>query len=204
VTTVTRKDNLARALKHYRASNAEDLLGDLSDERYLLVEQDRRDGEVLGTIYSDARETRDRTLDDATWEPLAIVELDALTVHHAHVVVMLGSVIGPLDAQPAPVAIGDTVRDTVLDRELTVESFGVKDGAPTVSGNSYWAMLDDVTIVLTAADREEAEEAAKERATCSVCLARTYRGEECVCEDGGDAEDYDEALAAELLARRRP
>jgi hypothetical protein len=42
------------------------------------------------------------------------------------------------------------------------------------------------------------EERAKERATCSVCLARTYRGnEECVCEDGGDAEDYDEALADE-------
>lgn len=42
------------------------------------------------------------------------------------------------------------------------------------------------------------EERAKERATCSVCLARTYRGnEDCVCEDGGDAEDYDEALADE-------
>lgn len=42
------------------------------------------------------------------------------------------------------------------------------------------------------------EERAKERATCSVCLARTYRGnEECVCEDGGDAEDFDEALTDE-------
>lgn len=38
---------------------------------------------------------------------------------------------------------------------------------------------------------EEAEAQAKERSTCSVCLARTYRQEECVCEDGGDAEDYD-------------
>lgn len=35
------------------------------------------------------------------------------------------------------------------------------------------------------------EDEAKERATCSTCLARTYRGEECVCENGGDAEDFD-------------
>lgn len=42
------------------------------------------------------------------------------------------------------------------------------------------------------------EERAKLRATCSECLARTYRGnEECVCEDGGDAEDFDEALRDE-------
>ena len=47
---------------------------------------------------------------------------------------------------------------------------------------------------------EEAIERAKERSTCSVCLARTYRQEECVCEDGGDAEDYDEALQEELSA----
>jgi hypothetical protein len=46
-----------------------------------------------------------------------------------------------------------------------------------------------------------AEERAKARATCSVCLARTYRGnEECVCEDGGDAEDFDEALRDEQNA----
>ena len=38
------------------------------------------------------------------------------------------------------------------------------------------------------------EEEAKERSTCSECLARTYRGEECVCDDGGDAEDYDEIM----------
>lgn len=44
-------------------------------------------------------------------------------------------------------------------------------------------------------------ERVKERATCSGCLARTYRGnEECVCEDGGDAEDYDEVLQSEPLA----
>lgn len=29
----------------------------------------------------------------------------------------------------------------------------------------------------------------RERGTCSGCLARTWRVEECVCEDGGDAED---------------
>lgn len=44
---------------------------------------------------------------------------------------------------------------------------------------------------------DDADQAAKERATCSRCLARTYRGEECVCDDEGDAEDYDEALADE-------
>jgi hypothetical protein len=38
----------------------------------------------------------------------------------------------------------------------------------------------------------EEDDEAKERATCSRCLARTYRDERCVCEDGGDAEDYDE------------
>jgi hypothetical protein len=33
----------------------------------------------------------------------------------------------------------------------------------------------------------------KERATCSECLARTYRDEECVCPgDAGDAEVFDE------------
>jgi hypothetical protein len=35
---------------------------------------------------------------------------------------------------------------------------------------------------------------ARERATCSTCLARTYRGALCSCEDGGDAEDYDEII----------
>lgn len=36
---------------------------------------------------------------------------------------------------------------------------------------------------------------AKERATCSVCLSRTYRSEECVCEnEEGDAEVYEEVL----------
>lgn len=40
----------------------------------------------------------------------------------------------------------------------------------------------------------EIEELAKERSTCSVCLARTYRQEECVCDDGGDAEDFDEVM----------
>lgn len=39
-------------------------------------------------------------------------------------------------------------------------------------------------------------EEAKLAATCSECLARTYRGEECVCADGGDAENYHDALAA--------
>ena len=45
---------------------------------------------------------------------------------------------------------------------------------------------------------------AKERATCSQCLARTYRNEECVCRDGGDAEDYDEARLGVALARSPP
>jgi hypothetical protein len=35
---------------------------------------------------------------------------------------------------------------------------------------------------------ESEDEDAKARATCSGCLARTYRDEECVCLDGGDAE----------------
>lgn len=39
------------------------------------------------------------------------------------------------------------------------------------------------------------EEEARMAATCSSCGARTYRGEECVCIDGGDAVDYEEALA---------
>jgi hypothetical protein len=39
---------------------------------------------------------------------------------------------------------------------------------------------------------EENDDEAEGRATCSRCLARTYRDEQCVCEDGGDAEDYDE------------
>lgn len=53
------------------------------------------------------------------------------------------------------------------------------------------------------ADRE-AVEAAKERSTCSNCLARTYRDEECVCEDEGDAEEYDEALWDERRKRIKP
>lgn len=36
---------------------------------------------------------------------------------------------------------------------------------------------------------------AKERSVCSICLARTYRDEECVCDDDGDAEVYEEVLA---------
>lgn len=42
---------------------------------------------------------------------------------------------------------------------------------------------------------ETREQAARERATCSECGARTYRAEECVCEEGGDAEVYEEVLA---------
>ena len=38
-------------------------------------------------------------------------------------------------------------------------------------------------------------EEAKERSTCSTCLARTYRGEGCMCIDDGNVEDYDEVLA---------
>jgi L-2-hydroxyglutarate oxidase LhgO len=48
--------------------------------------------------------------------------------------------------------------------------------------------------VVTRTDALARIEEAKERATCSVCLARTYRGEECVCDDGGDAEDYNEVI----------
>jgi hypothetical protein len=58
----------------------------------------------------------------------------------------------------------------------------------------------------TATAEREAEEAAKERSTCSHCLSRTYRQEECLCpvEPGapeGDAEDFDEALEDELRKR---
>jgi hypothetical protein len=48
---------------------------------------------------------------------------------------------------------------------------------------------------------EEDDDEAKERATCSRCLARTYRNEECVCEDGGDAEDYDEVRGVPMKYR---
>lgn len=70
-------------------------------------------------------------------------------------------------------------------------------------GMTWDADCDDVTIPVEVMEdvqvdgihsaREEAEEAAKDRSTCSHCLARTYRGnEDCVCEgDQGDAEDYD-------------
>lgn len=44
-------------------------------------------------------------------------------------------------------------------------------------------------------------EEAKERSTCSVCLARTYRHEECICEPEGDAEDYDIVLEGLRHAR---
>lgn len=45
---------------------------------------------------------------------------------------------------------------------------------------------------------EPLEQEAKERSTCSACLARTYRGEECVCEDGGDAEDFDVVVSDQI------
>lgn len=45
---------------------------------------------------------------------------------------------------------------------------------------------------------DNALENAKNRSTCSVCLARTYRSEDCLCPGGGDAEDYDEVLEEEL------
>ncbi len=41
---------------------------------------------------------------------------------------------------------------------------------------------------------------AKLRATCSGCLARTYRGEDCVCTDG-DAESYEVVLRALTSSR---
>lgn len=58
-------------------------------------------------------------------------------------------------------------------------------------------MVDEIELIIDSAVGK-----AKERATCSACLARTYRGnEDCLCPGGGDAEDYDEVLEEELHKR---
>lgn len=66
-------------------------------------------------------------------------------------------------------------------------------------GDDYMAWLNDGTeadsLALASPPESKLKAQAKEAATCSKCLARTYRGEECVCDtDEGDAEDYDEVL----------
>lgn len=96
-----------------------------------------------------------------------------------------------------------TIRVTLPDGEI-VEVTGANDGvngyewSARMVGNDLRLEVTVDEVVLIDGMQPAAEEEAKQRATCSTCLARTYRHEECVCEDGGNAEDYDEALADEL------
>jgi hypothetical protein len=71
----------------------------------------------------------------------------------------------------------------------TDESLEGADGSP---GPRIRIRLNDEPVFVGVPHEAAEDVAAKERATCSACGARTYRGEECVCEDGGDAEDYEE------------
>lgn len=100
-----------------------------------------------------------------------------------------------------------------------VDVEGVNDGVNGYSWSAHLALPDDPGAVSLPVkvtnevlidginplvdeddDDDEPTQYAKVRATCSKCGARTYRQEECVCGDEGDAEDYDEALADELGA----
>lgn len=84
-----------------------------------------------------------------------------------------------------------------------VAAWETGDFADAFDMNTCRDVIERAELYDTAEECDEAvsiedfeEMQAKERATCSKCLARTYRGEECVCPDGGDAEDYDEARGA--------
>lgn len=114
-----------------------------------------------------------------------------------------------------PVSPSDYMLVDVFARPAPIERdrFDIEGIRDALAGDSNDAEHDALVAVADALgitwvpfeEREDAEEAAKERATCSTCLARTYRGnEECVCDDEGDAEDYDEALSAELAERGYP
>jgi hypothetical protein len=75
---------------------------------------------------------------------------------------------------------------------VQVEALGEKPAWPLISDG--WSDIDNYLPSM-----EEGHGArAKEAATCSKCLARTYRSEECVCPEG-DAEDYDVAYEREAL-----
>lgn len=76
---------------------------------------------------------------------------------------------------------GDTSRDPV-------DNIQVDEIVRQLEG-----VADELVASRRAGEASEEHEA-EQRATCSVCLARRYRGEECLCNDGGDAEDYYEAL----------
>lgn len=49
--------------------------------------------------------------------------------------------------------------------------------------------IDDARDLVKVFENEELLADLRERGTCSECGARTYRHEECMCDDGGDAED---------------
>lgn len=80
--------------------------------------------------------------------------------------------------------------------------------APDWAGDVYsagrsggWCVIEgtsDLAASFPTRTLEEAVQEARERATCSECGARTYRSEECFC-DEGDGEDYDE-VRDELVA----
>lgn len=76
---------------------------------------------------------------------------------------------------------------------LIVQVEAVGDGWPLISDG--WSDIDNYLARMGEGPRDRANEAA----TCSKCLARTYRSESCVCEDGGDAEDFDVAYRREAL-----
>ena len=58
---------------------------------------------------------------------------------------------------------------------------------------------DQVRVDRLAHEAEATLDDLRERGTCSQCLARTYRDEECICPDGGDAEDVRDEFAAAMM-----